>query len=172
MDKKFKKIVATGLAVTSLATAGGVAAKKIDKKINEREYTIEAGDTLYDISNKVYGSTIYFDDIAAYNNIEDPNDIKAGDVIILPKRLNDKVQTVETKDQTYTIGKGDSLSSICSRYYNDNSLGTALRLAAYNNIENPDLIKAGQVINIPSYDELLKVNPYPYDYEIDNGMKK
>ena len=168
MNKKFKKMIATGLAVTSVVTVGGGVAKyHHDKK--DQEYTIESGDTLYDISTRHYGSNIYYDDIAEYNHIENPDDIKAGDVIKLPNKIGDAVKTTE---QTYTIEIGDSLISICVKFYKDNSYETALRLAAYNNIEDANKIKAGDVITIPSYEEVLKINPYPYDYEIDQNMKR
>lgn len=181
MNKKFKKIVATGLAVTSLVTAGGVAAKshhdskeptkgsnpeKYTIEEVDNEYTISKGDTLYDISNRYYGSGIYYDDIAEYNGISNPDQIKVGDTIRLPHEISDNVQLIE--EQTYTISKGDNLIGICEKFYKDNSYETALRLAAYNNIEDVNLIKIGQEITIPSYDDLLKVNPYPYDYEADS----
>lgn len=50
---------------------------------------------------------------------------------------------------TYTVKKGDTLSAIAKRY------GTTVDalLKANPNITNPNLIKAGQVINIPGKDE-------------------
>lgn len=50
---------------------------------------------------------------------------------------------------TYTVQKGDTLSSIASRY------GTTVDalLKANPNITNPNLIKVGQVINIPGKDD-------------------
>jgi hypothetical protein len=48
------------------------------------------------------------------------------------------------KDTVYTVKKGDTLSKIAKAY------GTTYqKLAAYNNIENPNLIKIGQKIKIP-----------------------
>ncbi len=176
MRNKFKKAVATTVAAASLVTVGGVAAKQVkDKYIpKDNEYTIQTGDTLYDISNRFYGNSLYYDDIAEYNDIENADDIKAGDVIKLPNKIDDNVHMVENpvEYRTYTVSSGDSLISICDKFYNDNSYETALRLAAYNNIENADNIRIGQEIKLPTYDELLKVSPYPYDYEYDNAMRK
>ena len=170
MNKKFKKAVATGLAAASLVTAGGVAAKQIDKKIHEKGYTVQSGDTLYDIANKYYGDGMYYDKIANYNNIKNPDEIKVGDVIVLPGKVDDNVK-IETV-QTYTIAPGDNLISICEKFYNVYSYETAIRLAKYNDIENPDKIKAGQTIKIPEIEELLKINIYPYDYEYDNERSR
>ena len=52
--------------------------------------------------------------------------------------------TTETKEQTYTVKKGDTLSKIASKY------GTTYqKLATYNGIANPSAIRAGQIIRIP-----------------------
>ena len=50
----------------------------------------------------------------------------------------------ENKDIVYTVKKGDTLTSIAKAY------GTTYqKLAKYNNIENPNVIKVGQKIKIP-----------------------
>lgn len=175
MNNKFKKIVATGLAVTSIATAGGMAVKHqhdSKKTVNNNEYTVKSGDTLYGISKRYYGSEIYFDDIADYNDIENPDKIKVGDTIKLPNSINNDTKINENPIISYTISSGDNMISICEKNYNDNSYETALRLAKYNGIEDVNKIKIGQTINIPTYEELLKINPYPYDYECDSVIKK
>ena len=53
---------------------------------------------------------------------------------------------------SYTVQAGDTLALIARRF-----LGNSLRyteLAAFNGIANPNLIRVGQVIQIPSRDEL------------------
>lgn len=48
---------------------------------------------------------------------------------------------------TYTVVRGDTLSKIAGRY------GTSYQeLAKVNNIPNPDLIRIGQVLQVPPYD--------------------
>ncbi|MFZ7103364.1 MAG: LysM peptidoglycan-binding domain-containing protein [Peptococcaceae bacterium] len=47
---------------------------------------------------------------------------------------------------SYTIKKGDTLSSICRKFYGDASLYP--KLAAANNIKNPNLIYAGHTLKI------------------------
>lgn len=53
----------------------------------------------------------------------------------------------ETK--THPIVPGDTLSAICRKYYGDGSPAVYKKLAAYNNIPNPDLIYAGNTLTIP-----------------------
>lgn len=48
---------------------------------------------------------------------------------------------------TYTVVKGDTLSKIAGRYNT-----TYPELARVNNIPNPDLIRVGQVLQVPPYD--------------------
>jgi phage tail protein X len=53
---------------------------------------------------------------------------------------------------SYTIKKGDTLSSICRKFYGDASLYP--KLAAANGIKNPNLIYAGRTIKLPSKSQL------------------
>ncbi len=55
--------------------------------------------------------------------------------------------STSNSDTVYTVVAGDTLSGIASRY------GTTYqKLAAYNNISNPNLIHVGQQIKIPGKD--------------------
>ena len=50
--------------------------------------------------------------------------------------------------QTYTVQRGDTLSAIAKRFYGH--AGEYRRIAAVNNIANPDLIHPGQQLVIPA----------------------
>ena len=50
-----------------------------------------------------------------------------------------------SSDKTYIVKTGDTLSRIASMYHIDYA-----KLAAYNNLKNPNKIRAGQTIKIPS----------------------
>ena len=58
---------------------------------------------------------------------------------------------------SYVVREGDSLWSICRKFYNDSSL--AYRLAAANGISNPNLITPGQVLIIPDVSALPAATP-------------
>ena len=49
-----------------------------------RYYEVERGDTLYTISQKIYGDTAYVQKICELNQITDPDNIRYGQKIILP----------------------------------------------------------------------------------------
>lgn len=60
----------------------------------------------------------------------------------------------------YTVKEGDSLFSIAEKYYKDGYKYT--EIAKANNLQNPDLIDSGQVLEIPKV-ELPVVSPSPMD---------
>jgi nucleoid-associated protein YgaU len=54
--------------------------------------------------------------------------------------------------QTYTVEKGDNLSSISKRFYGKSKYWKQIFDANRDTIENPDLIYPGQTINLPAID--------------------
>ena len=55
---------------------------------------------------------------------------------------------VNPSAQKYTVQSGDSLSKIAKHFYGDAQKFTVIAKA--NNIENPDLIKVGEELEIPA----------------------
>jgi len=56
--------------------------------------------------------------------------------------------TATPAPQTYTVQRGDTLSAIAKRFYSH--ADEYRRIAAANNIANPDLIHPGQQLVIPA----------------------
>ena len=96
-------------------------------------YIVQSGDTLSIIA-EMMGTD--WQTLAIVNDIENPNLIYPGQAIKNPNGV-----TVAINPITYTVQSGDTLSGIASRFGTDYQT-----LATINNIENPDLIYAGQVI--------------------------
>ena len=105
-------------------------------KTNEINYVVKKGDTLSLIASK-YNTT--YQKLASYNNISNPNKIYPGQIIKIKQEMN-------INPTNYVVKKGDTLSSIASRYKtswkkiyekNKNIIG-----------KNPDKIKPGQVLSI------------------------
>lgn len=106
-------------------------------------YTVQAGDTLSQIALK-YGTTV--SEIAGLNGIANPNLIYVGQVLKIDTTNDISVVTsdkYETNHIIYTIQYGDTLSGIAQKY--DVSIESIVRL---NNIQNPNLIYAGERIRI------------------------
>ena len=55
---------------------------------------------------------------------------------------------VNAKSQKYTVQSGDSLSKIARHFYGDAQ--KFMVIAKANNIDNPDLIKVGEELEIPA----------------------
>ena len=105
------------------------ASKPIE--VTGEEYTIQKGDTLGKIA-KACGLTVK--ELAEANNIENPNRIRAGKVLIIP----------DLSDVRVIVKKGDTLGKIAKA-----NGCTIKELVAANGIENPNLIFVGQAIKLP-----------------------
>ena len=60
-----------------------------------------------------------------------------------------KEESKEPEYTTYTIQKGDTLTSIARKFYNAGTHSNVMKIANYNNIANPNIIRTGVTIKIP-----------------------
>ena len=101
-------------------------------------YTVVRGDALYKIANK-YKCTIA--DLVKWNKISNPNLIYVGQKLIVG--WTDTPVPPEPVKVYYTVKRGDNLSKIAAMYNT-----TVAQLVSWNNIKNPNLIYAGQVLRV------------------------
>ena len=99
----------------------------------ESTHVVRKNETLSAIAQK-YG--VSANAIQAYNGISNPN------LLFVGKKL--KIPSGSTPEVPYLVRKGDSLSSIASRFGVSQSA-----LSSRNGISSPNLIKIGQKIIIP-----------------------
>jgi|GEM_PF-3345994 len=114
-------------------------------------YKVEAGDTLGEIAKKF---NVSLEDLAKANNLEEPYIIYVGQVLKISsgQKSESNNQEAESKDQgrvgeeqqTYTIQDGDTLGGIAVKFNT-----TIEKLQELNNIEDPNMIMAGQKLIIP-----------------------
>ncbi len=104
----------------------------------ERTHVVQPGEWLLQIARQ-YG--VDWRELAAYNNIVNPNRLYPGQVLRIPGTGG---QPPAGNEILYTVQPGDNLFRIALRY-NLNYL----YLASYNGIANPHQIRVGQVIRIP-----------------------
>lgn len=100
---------------------------------DDTTYTVVPGDTLSSIAAR-YRTTVA--ELAALNNIQNPNLIYPGQVLT--------ITTFSAPVSSYTVRSGDTLSSIASRFNT-----SVQELTSLNNLQNPNLIYPGQVLRLP-----------------------
>jgi LysM repeat protein len=121
-----------------LRVGGGSAPAAVPAPANGQTYVVAKGDTLSGIGSK-FG--VDYHTIAAINGIADPNKIYPGQVLRISG--GGAPSAPAPVGRTYTVVPGDSLSAIAAKF------GTTYQaLAAKNGIANPNLIYAGQVLQI------------------------
>lgn len=140
---------------------------KIAKEVYENSktsstYTVNPGDDLWSISEKVYKDGFKWNEIARVNKLENPGLIYAGDKLVIPTVtpiVAEEKQASITEAQifatdnssitsnSYTIKSGDNLWDIAVRAYGDGFRYP--EIAKANNLENPSLIFSGNILKIP-----------------------
>lgn len=145
---------------------------KIAEEQNNKEgqtsstYTVNAGEDLWSIAEKVYNDGHKWADIAKENKLVSPGTIHKGNVLKLPEKeiaktitpspAEEKVAgaTISSKTNVensitgdkYTVKSGDTLWDISVRAYGDGYKW--VELAKNNNVVNPNLIFVGTVLKL------------------------
>ena len=127
----------TRKALKNAGGSGGSGAP--DQPSKPGTYTVATGDSLSKIGANL---GVPWKEIAAANGIEDPWIIRPGQVLTIPGGAG--APNKPSKPGTYTVAAGDSLSKIGA------NLGVPWKeIAAANGIEDPWIIRPGQVLTIP-----------------------
>ncbi|MFI5953355.1 LysM peptidoglycan-binding domain-containing protein [Cryptosporangium sp. NPDC051539] len=132
---------APGYTVRPMASSGGT-------------YVVAPGDRLADISARFLGDPDRYPELAAASGVSDPDEIRAGQRIVLPPGARDRgaspyaagpVQGSSTS--TYVIASGDRLSDVSERFLGDPDRYP--ELATGSGLQDPDEIRPGQHIVLP-----------------------
>ena len=99
------------------------------------EYTVKRGDTLSEIARD---HDVSLSDVIELNELSNPDLIRPGQVILIPG-VDGSVE------QVHVVSQGETLAKIASTYG-----ATASAIAEANSMANPDLIRPGQEILIPT----------------------
>lgn len=119
-------------------------------------HTVAAGESLWSISEDVYGSGYNWTDIMSANNLESES-LEVGQEITLPDvpakqpTATKEVITISSSTQaitedSYTVAYGDSLWYIAVRAYGDGYKW--VEIAQANKLDNPNIIHPGNVLTL------------------------
>lgn len=126
------------------AAAGGY----VPENGSKMAYYIQKGDSLGSIAQKIFGDKAKWKELAAANNLQDPNKIYAGDALYYTvsdssRGFADNYEAAPR--QSVTVAQGDTLSSISAKVYG--SQGSWRTLWKENpQVKNPDLLSVGQTL--------------------------
>jgi len=112
---------------------------------NTREIIVQRGDTLSQIAAEYNTSYQY---LARINNISNPNLIYVGQRIEVPNNL-ETTDINDTSHKLYIVQRGNTLTAISQEF--DVSIESIVEL---NDIANPNLIYAGEILRIPTINSL------------------
>lgn len=151
-------VVIVGILIVNYFKDRGDTLTGLDvQNVASKEHTVVKGETLWSIAEDSYGSGYNWVDVKSENKLKSET-IEVGQKLTLPdvaakKPTVTKVATTVTTDSqaisedSYTIEKGDSLWKIAVRAYGDGYKW--VEIAKVNNLSNPNLIYAGNVLTLP-----------------------
>ncbi|MFI2281217.1 LysM peptidoglycan-binding domain-containing protein [Nocardia beijingensis] len=101
-----------------------------------RKHTVAAGESLVHLAGHFYGSqnSHLFSLIVAANGIGDPDQLRVGQVLIIP-------------GISYQVASGDTLPGLAERFYGNAALFPLI--ADANRISDPNRIRIGEELIIP-----------------------
>lgn len=127
-----------------------------------RMHTVSSGESLSAICSAEYGDPSLARELATYNGIDEPDHVEVGARIRLPKagdlvRGRPAVAKPSTpapvspaaKQKTYTVRKGDVLTTIASRVLGTSKKFNLIFEANRDKLDDPDDIRPGMVLRIP-----------------------
>ncbi|XP_066399879.1 chitin elicitor-binding protein-like [Miscanthus floridulus] len=108
-------------------------------------YRVRAGDTLDAVARGVFAGLVTYQDIAAANNVSDPNRVAVGQQLWIPVPCScDPVADQPVVHFTYVVPTGTSVASIAQEFST-----TEETILAVNKMPDAKALIAGQVLDVP-----------------------
>ncbi len=115
-------------------------------------HTVVKNETLWSIAEKYFKSGYNWVSIAKENKLANANKIYEGQLLNIPKAevikpVTQQISATATVRDSYTVVQGDNLWNIAIREYGKGF--DYVKIAQANNLVNPRLIHAGNVLKLP-----------------------
>uniref|UniRef100_A0A7C4M0Z0 LysM peptidoglycan-binding domain-containing protein n=1 Tax=candidate division CPR3 bacterium TaxID=2268181 RepID=A0A7C4M0Z0_UNCC3 len=161
----FLVIIVAGLLIYNNFTKTKKFEKELEQDITMEEkkqdvstllpltHKVAQNENLWTIAEHYYKSGYNWVVIAKENKLVNPNNITVGQELTIPKAetlrpTGEKILTgAVAPSKTYTVIRGDNLWNIAVREYGDGFAWT--KIAKANNLANPNLIHAGNILQLP-----------------------
>lgn len=126
---------------------------------------VDKGESLSTICQQYYGTSSLVAQLAAFNNIENPDRVNVGRALRIPRNAADLTighrgatgnqQAVRNDgggamERTYTMAEGDTLSRIAARFLGSAGRWRDLYELNRDVIDDPDAVPAGTTIRLPA----------------------
>uniref|UniRef100_A0A0D3FDG6 LysM domain-containing protein n=1 Tax=Oryza barthii TaxID=65489 RepID=A0A0D3FDG6_9ORYZ len=108
-------------------------------------YVVQPQDGLDAIARNVFNAFVTYQEIAAANNIPDPDKINVSQTLWIPLPCScDKEEGSNVMHLAYSVGKGENTSAIAAKYG-----VTESTLLTRNKIDDPTKLQMGQILDVP-----------------------
>lgn len=130
------------------------------------KYRIQQRDSFWSIANKMLGDGNKYKDILDANNLTEKSIIHPRQILNIPdNNLNNTPNSISNNPLQYTVQSGDTLSKIAQSHKT-----TSQEILKIN---NPNLIKIGQVLNIPKQNKYTpSVRNFKQIKQIEENINK
>ncbi len=119
-------------------------------------HVVKAGDTLNGLCQKYYGTTDGCEVLTSFNNLEHPDRLKPGQVLVLPPQTTSRWPQDYRRSlpriiasANHQIKNGQSLSRLARMYYGNLPLFHAI--ASFNKLVDATRVSDGSIIKIPRF---------------------
>lgn len=118
-------------------------------EVGSNNYEVQKGDSLWKISENMYGVGYKWTEIAKANKLQNASIIEVGQKLVLPEisKVSADVK-VESKSITYTVKFNDSLWKIAISEYGDGNNWVQIWDLNKNIISNPNVLEVGMILKL------------------------
>lgn len=158
VDSPFEIVMGQPVAPRDQNTSAAPA-PSTTRDVATSEYTVQPGDTLWQLATRFLGNGSRHSELKAMNKgrLGPDGELRVGTKILVPGAVANTTPTKQTQPaakqaapKTYTVKSGDTLYKIAAKTMGSGSRWKDLLEANKSDIKDPNALRAGAVLKIPS----------------------